>query len=153
MVEKLYFTFLSDLFNSDTAKANGIKNTTSDPRILTNLLNLVWYLLNPLRVLLGVPIIVECAYRCPLLNKLLNGAATGHPEGYCADIRVNGWSQEKLFYKIVDFVRQGKIEVDQLIWEKDSNCVHVSFRLNNNRHEIKIRTKNKNGDYVYTVLK
>lgn len=153
MVDKLYFTFLSDLFNSDTAKAHGIKNTTNDPRILTNLLYLVWYCLNPLRVLLGVPIIIECAYRCPALNKILNGAATGHPEGYCADIRVSGWTQEKLFYRIIDFIKLGKIEVDQLIWERDSNCVHISYRLNNNRHEIKIRTKTSAGKYVYTKLK
>ena len=151
MTEKLYFNFIQDMFNSATAKANGINNTTSDPRILTNLLNLIWYCLNPLRILLGVPVVVECAYRCPKLNELLGGAPTGHPEGYCADIKVNGWSQEKLFYIILGFVRQGKIEVDQLIWEKDSNCVHISYRFGNNRHQTKIRTaKTVNGKKVYT---
>ena len=153
MTEKLYFNFIQDMFNSATAKANGIKNTTDDPRILTNLLNLIWYCLNPIRVLLGVAVIVECAYRCPKLNELLGGAPTGHPEGYCADIKVNGWSQEKLFYKLAEFVKTGKIEVDQLIWEKDSNCVHVGYRLGNNRHEILIRTINaQTKKYVYTRL-
>ena len=151
MAEKLYFNFLQDMFNSDTAKRNGINNTTSDPRILTNLLNLIWYCLNPARVLLGVPVIVECAYRCPALNKILKGAPTGHPEGYCADIKVKGWTQEKLFNALVGFIRAGKLEVDQLIWEKDSNCVHIAFRLGNNRHEILIRTYDtKNKKYVYT---
>ena len=154
MTEKLYFNFLSDMFNSDTAKRNGINNTTSDPRILTNLLNLIWYCLNPARVLLGVPVIVECAYRCPKLNTLLKGAKTGHPEGYCADIKVNGWSQEKLFNTLRGFVMAGKLEVDQLIWEKDSNCVHIGFRLGNNRHEILIRTYDiKNKKFVYTRAK
>lgn len=153
MAEKLYFNFLQDMFNSATAKANGINNTTSDPRILTNLLNLIWYCLNPLRVWLKVPVTVECAYRCPALNTILKGAKTGHPEGYCADIKVNGWSQEKLFYKIIDAIKLGVIEVDQLIWEKDSNCVHIAYRLGNNRHQIKIRTYDtKTKKYIYTDL-
>ena len=151
MAEKLYFNFMQDMFNSATAKANGINNTTSDPRILKNLLNLIWYCLNPLRVWLKLPVTVECAYRCPDLNTLLKGAKTGHPEGYCADIKVNGWSQERLFYKIIDAIKLGIIEVDQLIWEKDSNCVHIGYRLGNNRHEILIRTyDSKNKKYVYT---
>lgn len=147
-MNKLYFNFISDLFNSEIAKKHGIKNTTNDPRILTNLLNLVWYCLNPLRILLGLPVIVECAYRCPDLNKLLNGANTGHPEGYCADIRVNGMTQEQLFYKIIEFIKLGKLEVDQLIWEKDTNCVHISYRHGNNRHQIMIRNL-ACGKFVY----
>lgn len=149
-MEKLYFDFENDLFNSITAKAHGINNTTNDPKILTRLLNLVWYLLQPLRVLLNVPITVECAYRCPALNKILGGVSTGHPEGYCADIKVNGWTQEKLFHEIVKLIKCGKIkDFDQIIWEKDSNCVHVSYRHGNNRKQIMTRTR-QNGKLVYT---
>lgn len=148
-MNKLYFNFISDLFNSETAKKHGIKNTTNDPRILTNLLYLVWYCLNPLRILLGLPVIVECAYRCPALNNLIKGAATGHPEGYCADIKVNGMTQKELFYKIIEFIKAGKLEVDQLIWEQDTNCIHISYRLGNNRHQIMIR-KVVQGKFVYT---
>ena len=93
MAEKLYFDFVNDMFNSSTAKARGIDNTTSNPQILTNLLNLIWYLLNPIRILLGVPVIVVCAYRCHALNVIFNGASTGHPQGYCADIMVKGWTK------------------------------------------------------------
>nr|DAJ74736.1 MAG TPA: peptidase [Caudoviricetes sp.] len=149
-METLYFDFENDMFNSDTAKALRINNATNNPKILTRLLQLIWYMLNPLRVFLGVPIIIECAYRCPALNKILGGASTGHPEGYCADIKVNGWTQEKLFNEIVKLIRCGKIkEYDQIIWEKDSNCVHVSYRHKNNRKQIKTRTK-QNGKLVYT---
>ena len=145
MTEKLYFDFENDLFNSATAKRMGINNTTNNPKILSRLMNLTWYLLNPLRVLIGKPVIVECAYRCPDLNTVLGGASTGHPEGYCADIKVNGWTQEKLFRTIVDFIRQKKItEFDQIIWEKDSNCLHVSYKHANNRKELLIRTKSGN---------
>ena len=150
MTEKLYFDFENDLFNSATAKRNGINNTTSDPKILSRLLYLTWYLLNPLRVLIGLPIIVECAYRCFDLNTILKGAKTGHPEGYCADIKVSGWTQEKLFYTILNFIKTKKItEFDQIIWEKDSNCIHVSYRHGNNRKEVLIRTCT-NGVYLYT---
>ena len=108
MSEKLYFDFVNDMFNSSTAKERGIDNTTSNPQILTNLLYLIWYLLNPIRIFLGVPIIVVCAYRCHALNVIFNGASTGHPQGYCADIMVKGWTQEKLFNKIVELVRAKK---------------------------------------------
>lgn len=148
-MEKLYFDFENDMFNSATAKARGINNTTNNPVILTRLLHLIYYLLNPLRILLGVPVTVECAYRCPALNKIFCGASTGHPEGYCADIKVNGWTQEKLFNEIVKLIRCGKIkDFDQIIWEKDSNCVHVSYRHRNNRKQLMIRTV-KNGKFVY----
>lgn len=150
MADKLFFDFVNDMFNSDTAKSNGINNTTNNPQILTNLLYLIWYLLNPLRILLGVPIIVECAYRCHALNVILGGSSTGHPQGYCADISVNGWSQEKLFKKIVEQVKAGKItEFDQIIWEQDSNCVHLGYRHGNNRKQILIRYKDKDGKLVY----
>ena len=57
-------------------------------------------------------------------------------------MKVNGWTQEKLFKTIVDFIRQKKItEFDQIIWEKDSNCLHVSYKHANNRKELLIRTK------------
>lgn len=151
MTDKLYFDFINDLFNSATAKARGINNTTNDPKILTRLMQLTWYCLNPFRKWLGKPVIVECAYRCNDLNVILGGASTGHPEGYCADIKVNGMTQEKLFYKIIEAIKAGVIEVDQLIWEKDSNCVHVGYRHNNNRHQIMIRTK-VNNKFVYTKL-
>ncbi len=149
---KLYFDFINDLFNSETAKRNGINNTTSDPVILTHLLQLVWYCLNPLRVLIGLPITVECAFRCKRLNEILKGAATGHPEGYCADLSVKGWTQEKLFNTIREFAKQGKIEYDQLIWEKDSNCLHIGYRHGNNRKQTMIRTIDKNGKFVYTNI-
>ena len=150
-MSKLYFDFVNDLFNSATAKARGIKNTTSDPKILTRLMQLTWYVLNPFRIWIGLPVIVECAYRCNDLNVILGGSSTGHTEGYCADIKVNGLTQEKLFYKMIDCIKAGVIEVDQLIWEKDSNCVHVGYRHNNNRHQIMIRTK-ENNRFVYKSI-
>ena len=152
-MEKLYFDFTNDMFNSATAKERGINNTTNNPVVLTRLLHLIWYLLNPLREFLGAPVTVDCAYRCPILNKIFGGAATGHPEGYCADILVKGWTQEKLFNEILNLIRCGKIkEWDQIIWEKDSNCVHVSYRYGNNRKQIMTRTK-QNGKFVYTNVK
>ena len=149
-MDKLYFDFVNDLFNSEIAKRNNINNTTNNPIILTRLLYLVWYLLNPLRCLLGVPVIIECAYRCEELNEILKGSKTGHPEGYCADIKVSGWTQEKLFYKILEFIKLKKItEWDQIIWEKDTNCIHVSYKHNNNRKQVLIRTYSKELGYIY----
>lgn len=154
-MEKLYFNFVNDMFNSATAKANKINNTTSDPKILTNLLNLIWYCLNIIRVMAGIPIYVECAFRCPALQTLLGGenSERGHNAGCCADLSTNGkWTQEKLFYFIYDLFKKGVIEYDQLILEKnkDGDCVHIGFCLGNNRRQTMVRTIDKNGKFVYT---
>ena len=135
-MDKLYFDF-NELFHSDIAKERGINNTTSSPTILTRLTQLVFYCLNPLRQKLGLPISIECAYRCAKLNEILKGAATGHPEGYCADIKVSGMTQVQLF----DFIRKLGIEYDQLILEhnKDGDCVHIGYRHNNNRKQTMVR--------------
>ena len=44
----LNFTF-EEFFNSDIAKAKGINNTTSNPKHLNNWMNLVHFVLQPIR--------------------------------------------------------------------------------------------------------
>ena len=152
MKDRLYFDFVNDLFNSAIAKNRGINNTTSNPLVLTRLMQLTYYVLNPFRTWLGKPVIVESGYRCKDLNIILGGSDSGHPEGYCADIVVKGMTQEQLFLKVVECFRAGIIEIDQLIWEQDSNCVHIGYRHNNNRHQIMVRKK-VNDKFVYSNYK
>lgn len=156
MGNKLNFTF-EEFFKSDIAKANGIDNTTKDPRHLNNWMNLVCYCLQPIRdhivnSKLGTCLIIEGAYRCPKLVNILKSSKTGHPDGECADIRVPNLSQEKLFTIIVDMFKSGKIEYDQLIWEKDSNCIHIGYRGPNNRKETLIRTKDSSGYHYQNFI-
>lgn len=75
-------------------------------------------------------------------------AATGHPDGQCADITRPSWSNLYLFCVLKAFIKAGLIEVDQLIYEYDTNCCHVGYRAGNNRREIMIR-KSVNGVLKY----
>ncbi len=148
MAKKLNFTF-QECFKSDIAKAYGINNTTSNPEYLNNWMNLVVYCLQPIRDKLGKPMNITGAFRSPKLVEKLKSSTTGHPQCQCADLSVNGMTQEQLFNFIKDMYKNGEIEYDQLIWEKDSNCVHIGYKTTVNRHQTMIRDK-INGKYIYT---
>lgn len=134
---------ISELIKSDTAAKYNINNMP-DITALDYLLELLFFCLQPIRELLGKPIIVTNGYRSiSLWNKLnqlgYNPSKTSqHLKGQAADIIVNGMTQQALF----DFIRKSNIEYDQLIWEQDNNCVHISFVKNKNRNQTLIRDKN-----------
>lgn len=133
---------MSELIYSDTAIKNNINNMP-DINALDCLLNLLFYVLQPLRDKLKKAIIVVCAYRNYEVNRLVGGSKTSqHLKGQAADIKVTGMTQQALF----DFIRKSGIEYDQLIWEQDTNCVHISFVKGKNRKETLIR--NKQGKYT-----
>lgn len=150
MSKKLNFTF-QEFFNSDIAKINNIDNTTCNPIYLTNWMNLVVYCLQPIRDKLGKPITITGAYRSPKLVEKLKSSTTGHPQGQCADLAVTGLSQENLFNFIIEMYKNKEIEYDQLIWEKDSNCVHIGYKTSGNRCQTMVRDK-INGKYIYTNI-
>lgn len=138
----LNFT-ISELIKSDTAARYNINNMP-DIYSLDNMLNLIWYCLQPLRDKLGKPIIITNGFRCFALWKKLNdlglnpSKTSQHLKGQAADLVVNGMTQEALF----NFIKKSGIEFDQLIWEQDNNCVHISFVKGKNRKQILIRDKN-----------
>lgn len=138
----LNFT-ISELIKSDTAARYNINNMP-DIYSLDNMLNLIWYCLQPLRDKLGKPIIITNGFRCfALWKKLddlgLNPSKTSqHLKGQAADLVVNGMTQEALF----NFIKKSGVEFDQLIWEQDNNCVHISFVKGKNRKQVLIRDKN-----------
>jgi hypothetical protein len=134
---------LSELIHSDTAIKYNINNM---PNIdaLDNMLELIVYCLQPLRECLKKPVIITNGYRSYALWKKLqemgyNPSKTSqHLFGQACDIKVNGMSQEALF----KFIKSSGIEYDQLIWEQDSNCVHISYVKGKNRKQTLIRDKN-----------
>ena len=141
---KLNF-LISELIKSDTAIKYNINNMP-DIDSLDNLLLLIAFVLQPLRDKLGKPIIITNGFRSYALWKKLyelgyNPSKTSqHLKGQAADLMVQGMSQHDLFY----FILNSGIEYDQLIWEQDSNCVHISFSKGRNRKEALIRdTKGK----------
>lgn len=121
---------ISELVHSDTANKFRINNTPN-MYALDNMLNLIFYVLQPLRDKLGKPIIITSGYRCPRLNQAVGGVKNSqHLEGKAVDIVVNGMTISAL----ITFIAHSGIEFDQLINEK--NWVHISFSKNHNRHQV-----------------
>ena len=123
---------INELCYSDIANKYGIKNIPSISEC-DNLLNLIFYVLQPLRDKLGKPIIINSGYRCKALNShpLIKGVSNSqHLTGQAADIRVNGCTPSRL----IDFIKTSGIEYDQLINEFDK-WVHISYNKNHNRKQ------------------
>lgn len=128
-MNNLNFT-ITELVKSDTAKQNGISNTP-DINSLDNLLELIFYVLQPLRDKLQKPIIITSGFRSVKVNDLVGGVSNSqHLYGQAADITVNGMSAAQLF----DFVKNSGVEYDQCINEHNS-WVHVSYNKGHNRKQ------------------
>lgn len=130
----LNFT-MSELIHSEKAALYNINNMP-DLNAMDELLKLIIYCLQPLREALNLPIIITSGYRSKALNDKLKGSDTSqHLKGQAADIKIVGLTQRDLFYRI----QRTDIEYDQLIWEQDANCVHISYNHGKNRNQTLIR--------------
>ena len=125
---------ISELCKSDKAKQNGIKNTPNLAGV-DNMLNLIFYCLQPIRNMLGKPMIISSGFRCPELNKLVGGVSNSqHLEGKAVDFTVPGETVAGIIFKI----QTSNIEFDQLIHEKikGKEWVHISYNKGNNRKQV-----------------
>ena len=123
---------ISELCKSDKARQHNIKNTPNITQV-DNMLNLIFYCLQPVRNLLGKPMIISSGFRNPEVNKLVNGKPNSqHLEGKAADFTVKGESVAGIIFKI----QTSNIEYDQLLNEYDK-WVHISFNKGNNRRQYK----------------
>lgn len=126
----LNFT-ITELVKSDTAEKHGISNTP-DINSLDNLLELIFYVLQPLRDKLGKPITITSGFRSVKVNQLVGGVGNSqHLYGQAADMVVNGMTPAQL----VEFVKNSGIEFDQLINEYDQ-WTHISFSKGHNRKQV-----------------
>ena len=130
MGNKLNFT-LSELIHSDTALKNNINNMP-DIVALDNLLNLIFYCLQPIRDKLNKPMIITSGYRSKALNSLVGGVSSSqHLKGQAADFCVPSMSVGD----VISFMRTCNIEYDQLINEYE-RWVHISYVKGKNRKSI-----------------
>lgn len=129
---------MSELIKSNTANKYNINNMP-DINSMDNLLELIFYCLQPIRDKLKKPITIECGYRNAAINAKLKGSSktSQHLTGQAADLKVTDMTQKQLF----EFIIKSGVNYDQLIWEQDNNCVHISFVKDKNRHQTLIRDK------------
>ena len=113
---------------SETAMRLGIDNTVPN-RLLPNIQALCENVLEPLRQQFDEPVYISSGYRCPRLNKAVNGAKKSqHMKGQAADIysRQGAKRLREWYLWMVD-----NLSFDQLIWEtRDGGCrkwIHVSY--------------------------
>lgn len=131
-----YFT-IDELCASDTAQRRGIDNTP-DTAKKQKLQTLIEQLLDPIRAAWGAPITINSGYRSPKLNAAVGGVSTSqHLRGEAADISVGSPAENKrLFAKIVELQKTGRIAFDQLIDESGYRWIHLSYRPTANRSQV-----------------
>ncbi|WP_298063849.1 D-Ala-D-Ala carboxypeptidase family metallohydrolase [uncultured Rikenella sp.] len=130
-----YFT-IEELCASETARRRGIDNTPPDA-LAGKLQTLIEQLLDPIRTVWGAPIVVNSGYRCPALNAAVGGVPTSqHLRGEAADITAGSPAENRrLFDKIVELQKAGKLAFDQLIDESGYKWLHISYRAGANRNQ------------------
>ncbi len=122
---------ISELIYSDTAIKNNINNMP-DINSLDNMLNLIFYCLQPIRNKINKPIIITSGFRNSEINRLVNGKNDSqHLKGQAVDFTIKGMK----IVDIVDFIKKSGIEYDQLINEHN-RWVHISFVKGKNRKQI-----------------
>lgn len=131
---------LEELYASATATRKGIDNSPS-PIVQQNLRMLAEKILQPIRDEYKHAIIVTSGYRCAALNKAVGGAKTSqHLTGCAADIKCTHTTKAYLFRLILRMIREGRIEVGQLIWEygnsDEPSWIHISLPTAGKKNQI-----------------
>ena len=125
-----YFT-IDELTKSNTAIRMKIDNEPNGEQ-LSNLMDLVDNVLDPLREAYGKAIKVTSGFRSFALNKEVNGSKTSqHLKGQAADITGGSVSENKKIFSLCK-----ALQFDQLIDEYDYKWIHVSYNKNKNRKQI-----------------
>lgn len=134
-----HFT-LEEMFHSDYALRNNIDNTTTDPMISAALTALAINVLEPIRNHYGTAFSPTSGYRCPQLNRAINGAVNSqHMSGQAADIVLPIVAR----FELAQWIEQA-LDFDQLILEyytpgqPQSGWVHCSYvRAGANRKDVR----------------
>ncbi len=113
---------LKEFTNSSTATKKNIDNNPSAEEIV-NLKNLVVKLLQPLRVIYGLPLVVNSGYRSKKLNAVVGGVVNSqHTKGEAADIACDNPS------KLIEALKRSELQFDQAILYP--TFLHLSLKRN-----------------------
>lgn len=131
-----YFS-IAEFLRSDAAEKYQVSNIPGDEelsKVLTNINTLVNRVLDPLRAMVGRPIIITSGYRSRQINELVGGSKTSqHLTGKAADFHVQGFTQQQM--NVVYQTIQMLFDFDQLIFYPSKNIIHVSWDGNKNRQQ------------------
>lgn len=113
---------LDELTVSQTAARLGLDNTPP-PEVIVELQRLCEMILQPLRDVVGRPIVVSSGYRARKVNKAVGGAKfSAHLYGRAADFTIPGEAPRVTCQRIIDL----GLPYDQVIQEFD-RWVHVAI--------------------------
>ena len=128
---------LIELITSQEAARRGLDNTPT-PQVITNLTNLVKNVLQPLRDLVGIPIVISSGYRSSAVNSAIGGAKNSeHMTGCAADFTIPGKTNKETAQLIMY-----NLTFNQLILEfyRADNpyygWVHCSYSASGNKKEV-----------------
>jgi putative chitinase len=115
-----HFT-LAELCASSTAERLEIVN--APPPDVQEHLKVTASGMEQVRALLGHAVRIDSGYRCPALNRAVNGAPnSAHLNGYAVDFVCPDYGAPQ---QVVDAIRGSGISFDQVIYE--GSWVHISF--------------------------
>lgn len=131
-----YFS-IAEFLRSDAAEKYQVSNIPGDEelsKVLTNINTLVDRVLDPLRAMIGRPIIITSGYRSRQINELVGGSKTSqHLTGKAADFHVRGFTPQQM--NVVYQTIQMLFDFDQLIFYPSKNIIHVSWNGDKNRQQ------------------
>lgn len=131
-----YFSY-SEFFKSDTAEKYQVNNIPEEAQlsqVLGNIKALVSNVLDPLRAMIGRPIIITSGYRSQQVNELVGGSKTSqHLSGKAADIHIQEYTPQQM--DVVYQTIQMCYDFDQLIFYPSKNIIHVSWNGDKNRQQ------------------
>lgn len=121
---------ISELIHSDKAIEHKINNMP-DINSLDCMLDLIYYVLQPIRNKIKKPMIITSGFRCKEVNEKVGSSdKSQHMKGQAVDFVIKGMTPEQ----IIDIIIKNNIEYDQLINEYDK-WVHISFVKGKNRKQ------------------
>lgn len=129
---------MSELLHSDVANMYHINNTTTNQEHLDNMLNLIFYVLQPLRDIVKCPVVITGGYRSQALWQKLKDLGRNpaknsqHLTGQAVDLIV----PQKYLWEVFKIIKE-QLPYDQLLYEYDTQghrWIHVSYNHGKNRH-------------------
>lgn len=119
---------LRELIRSNTAERMGIDNVPKDEKVIENLRNLCFEVLQPLRDYVGAPVHINSGYRSPELNRAVGGVKNSqHSRGEACDIRIASPKQGREWAAWIE----DNCRFDQMLLERNKNggvWLHVSCK-------------------------